>query len=70
MGRYEYDIEWLNNLLFPSWLPNLHLFDLLVPDLEAAYQAYRTFNLYNWWNSEEFSMFAWMADDLTEYLTA
>ena len=70
MGRYEYDIEWLNKLLFPYWILNLHLFDILVPDWEAAYQDYRNFNFYNWWNSEKSSIFSWMADDLTEYLIA
>ena len=70
MGRYEYNIGWLTDLLFPSWVLNLSFFSLLEPDWEAEYEAYRNFNLYSWFNSEDASPFAWIADDLAEYLTA
>ena len=70
MGRYEYSISWLTDLLFPSWILNLRLFEVLAPDWEEEYKAYRNFSLYNWFNSEDSSLFSWMADDLAEYLTA
>ena len=35
LGRYEYDVTWLVDLLFPPWLLRLRWVDIVFPDWEA-----------------------------------
>jgi len=64
MGRYDYNVTWLRDLLLPSWLFKLGWVDLLTPDLEGAVQAALDFDLMTFYTGNDWNPLAWAADDV------
>jgi len=72
LGRYDYNVYWLRELLFPSWISNLHIAEmvknLLFPDLEGYLYNQLHFDLLTAATGNDYNPLAIMADDLTAWL--
>jgi len=69
-GRWEYNLTWVTDLLFPSWVLELSIVDFLVPDVEEILEKHRNFDLLTWFTGNDLNPLEWVANDWSLWLAA